>query len=125
MKRLREILSQYVDPIDLGDHDLTPIEVERLQAQLREVSRTNDYYFAVCVVMIIVPFLVALGATFRHAASAGWVTSTLGVFLLGSARFMLRIWREKVTTDMIITLAGSLERDALRSVIAELLRRSR
>jgi hypothetical protein len=125
MKSLRAVLREYVDPIDLGDHELAPIDVEKLTAQLGEVSRSNEYYFAVCVVMVLAPFLVLLWATLRHAGGTGAITATLGASLLVSARFMLQVWREKVTSDLVITLAGSLERDALRSVIAELLRRPR
>jgi hypothetical protein len=38
-------------------------------------------------------------------------------------RVMIGLWREKVATDILLTLAGSLEGDHVRSIIAVLLKR--
>ena len=60
MKRLCAVLARYVEPIQLGDADRAPLDVDRLREQLRQVGRTNEHYFAVCVVMLMVMFVAAL-----------------------------------------------------------------
>ncbi|AUX41095.1 uncharacterized protein SOCE26_025000 [Sorangium cellulosum] len=126
MKRLRSVLALYVEPIHLGDAERAPLDVERLREQLRQVGRTSEAYFAVCVVMLMVLFVAALWAALRATEGTGFVKEAfagLGVSMFGLIRAMLGLWREKVATDVLLTLAASLDSDTLRSVIAVLLKR--
>lgn len=126
MKRLRAVLASFVDSIHLGDPAPAPLEIDRLREQLRRVSRANEHYFGVCVVMLMVMFVGALWVTLRYTSDAGAVKiafAAFGVMMIGMMRVMLGLWREKVATDVLLALAGSLEGDHLRSIIAVLLKR--
>lgn len=126
MKKLRALLSRYVEPIQLGDAAPRPLPVDKIQAELQEVSRTSETYFGACVVMTMAAFLVALWATLHYAMSPETVKLTfggLGAYLIVIVRTMKGLWREKVATDMVVALAASLDRDTLASIIAVLLKR--
>jgi hypothetical protein len=128
MKKLRAVLSPYVDSVQLGDPERDPIDVERLREQLQRVSRESANYFGVCVVMVMVIFLATLGAALRYAGQANLVTlafAVLGATMIGMLRVMVGLWREKVATDVLLALAGSLEGDHLRSILAVFLKRLR
>lgn len=126
MKRLRSVLAPYSKEISLGGSGPNAMSVEQLKLELREVSRSNEHYFAICVVMILVLFLASLWVIMRFLGRPDVVTTAfaaLGISTAGLLRAMIRLWREKVATDMLLALAGALTKDALKSVIAVLLKR--
>src|SRR5512140_3758185 len=126
MKKLRSVLSRYVDSIQLGEGDRAPLDVERLREQLRHISRANEHYFGACVVMVMTVFIAALWVALRYADHDGAVKlafAALGASMIGMLRVMVGLWREKVATDVLLALAGSLEGDHLRSIIAVPLKR--
>src|SRR5262245_22059674 len=114
MKKLRAVLVSYGHDIQLGDHEPTPLAVERLKGELGAVSRANEHFFAVCVVRILALFLAALWAIIRYAANPDAVRIAFGAFGLSVAwmiRVMIGLWREKVATDMALALVGALDVD--------------
>src|SRR4051812_33129279 len=123
MKRLRGVLQSYSKPITLGG-DPTPgalgFSAERLTADLQAVSRSNEYYFGICVVMVVALFLVMLLVVTRSLTSPDTVKVAIGAFGLSGAgivRLMIGLWREKVATDVLITLSTTIERELLRSIV--------
>jgi hypothetical protein len=118
----------YAHDIQLGDHEPPPLAVERLKDELRAVSRANEHYFAVCVVMILALFLAALWVIIRYVSNPDAVRGAFAAFGLsvaGMIRVMIGLWREKVATDMALALVGTLDLDTTRSIIEVLLKRLR
>ena len=95
-----------------------PNKMEDLARRLRDLSRRNDMYFRACIAILVVVLLASLGFVilFRSqpAVIAGIFTA-MGASAYGGVRQMVKLWREKVATDVAIEMVEVLPRaDALK-----------
>jgi hypothetical protein len=94
-----------------------------LSKRLREISRANALYFNVATGMLVLSFVVALILVSLHAGDKQATEITLGGFgtsVAGMVWMMLRFWREKTRTEMLMTLI-ELEPTILRDVAVRFL----
>lgn len=126
MKRLKNILSDLAEAVELGSTAPKPLDVARAEASLRQVARADERYFALCCVMIVVLFAASIWIVLTHLdepSAIKVVFAALGVTSAGLIRMMSGLWREKVATDMLIALVATMDDRTLKSIIAVLLRR--
>jgi hypothetical protein len=92
--------------------------------RLRKINAANARYFNMAAVMLVAAFVVALYIIYRHGGDkvAGEaVVGTFGATTTGMTWMMLRFWREKVRTEMLIEL-GDLDPGILREVALRFLK---
>src|SRR4051812_35592439 len=103
MKSLENLIRDAKGPVTLGPST----KMEGLAGRLRELSRRNEKYFRTCVAILVIVLLASLGFVilFRNqpAVIAGIFTA-MGASAYGGARQMVKLWREKVATDVAIEL---------------------
>lgn len=100
-------------------------QVEQLRRDLKTVSRSSNLYFNLCVVLVLVLFVgcCAIAALNFHQPSQITVLFTAtGLSFFGVVRFLLKLWREKVNSDMLLVLAGQMDGADLRKVANSLLK---
>lgn len=127
MKRLYAALTPFVDGVELGDAQRR-FPAEQVTQALQGVRKGNERYFMLCVFMIVDLFAAIVWLTLTHLqdpAVIKIVFAVFGVSAIGLVRMMHKLWQEKVTTDLLLTLVGVLEEDVARSVVAVLLKRLR
>jgi hypothetical protein len=125
--KLSRILSKHLAPIKLG-LDPEKLKVEQLRRDLEALRRETSSYFALCVALVLVVFAASCWGVLAHLEEAAFVRTTLGLAglgLFGSFFAMMRLWREKVATDVILSLIPALEPDLTRTVITILANRLR
>jgi len=125
--KLSRILSKHVAPIKLG-LDPERLKVELLRRDLEALRRETSAYFALCVALVLIVFAASCWSVLTHLDEAAFVRTTLGVAslgLFGSFFAMVRLWREKVATDVILSLIPALEPDLVRTVVTILANRLR
>src|SRR6266852_6008939 len=123
---LRDVLSKYVGSRDLavrlGEGDITrregggaqpapAINVSDLRSEISQVGKNNSMFFRVCFALLVVLFVgcVALVFNFLNEPSkAGAVFGVTGLSFLGIIGQMLKLWKQKVASDLTLALAGSL-----------------
>jgi protein-S-isoprenylcysteine O-methyltransferase Ste14 len=121
MNALRQAMHDYVNEVTLGPAPRT----DELRRRLREIHAHNTRYFALPVVMLAALFTVALVLSIRHASattSTAAIAIGFGILVIAMIRLMLSFWREKLATELMIELS-ELDEDALRKVVARLLKR--
>lgn len=117
---LRKALEDYVDTVTLGASN----KKIQLREALERVRARNERYFVASAAFLVVMFVAAIAIIVSHATDTKTWTLTSAVFgmsLAGMARMMLGLWREKVTIDLLIELAGH-DDAVLRDVSRALLR---
>jgi hypothetical protein len=109
MKSLEDLIRDATGPIMLGPSS----KMEGLARRLRELSQRNEKYFRACIAILVVVLLASLGFVilFRNqpAVIAGIFTA-MGASAYGGVRQMVKLWREKVATDVAIELVEVLPR---------------
>ncbi len=115
MNTLDDVLNEFKPTVDLGG---AKSPSDKLLKRLRDVNAANSKYFIICVAMVVAMFVAALSLIFLRMSDSTTATLVAGAFGLsvaGMVRMMLRLWREKVATDLLLELSN--DPAVLRSVI--------
>jgi hypothetical protein len=106
--------------------DVSTTNLERLAPQLQQIVRRNDKLFLVCVSMVFVLFAANLAVVLLHHDNLKLVAGASGIFGISAAGLisqMIKLWREKEATELVLGLLPALEPAVFRTVITTLLRR--
>ena len=102
------------------------LDREKLKRDLSAISKGNNRYFLICVVMVVILFLVSVGVVLTNLNKPDIIKIVLGAFGISSAgliTMMIKLWREKSNTELLILLAINMDSDTLKSIIAILAKR--
>ena len=108
-------------PVDLAAQQSA---VADLRAGLAAVSSKNRIYFIFCVAMIAILFLAACWISVTHLQDPSFIRNVFavtGISFLGLIAQMVRLWKVKVMSDMLLVMAGNLNPSDLRPIIEVLL----
>lgn len=139
---LGNVLSKYVGTrdfaVELGDGNITAqagvtqvapmINVADLQSEINQVRKNNTTYFQFCFALLVVLFLGcgALVIYFLNEPSkAGVIFGITGLSFLGIIAQMLKLWKQKVASDLTLALAGALPPSQLLTALETILKQLR
>jgi len=133
MNGLRKVLAKYsTRPAAMGgavaDAAGAPADEARsesLRRDLKNVSDRNRAVFFLCVTMVLVLFVGACWLVLTHLREIAFIQGVLtvtGVSFAGLISQMVRLWKVKVSSDMILVLASSLKPADTRSILEILLK---
>ena len=113
MQTLRAVIRPYTEDVKLGSRSM-----QQLAGRLRDLNRKNDKYYWFCVALLIVVLLASLGFVIVLRNQPGGITAVfaaMGASSYGGVRQMVKLWREKVATDVAIEVVEVLtEAEALK-----------
>jgi hypothetical protein len=91
-----------------------------LRADLLAVRRSNNTWFAIGVVLLVILFLATLGIVIAYINRPTVVTSALsalGISSAGLVTLMFRMWGTKSRTEYMLILASNMDAATLKSII--------
>ncbi len=104
-----------------------PIDRKKLEQDLRAVKRDNTKFFVICVIMVVFLFLVSIGVVLTNLSKPDVikiVMATFGVSCAGLITWMIRLWREKSNTELVLALAINMnDLETLKTIVAVLVRK--
>lgn len=133
MDGLKDILRKYTNTLHLAGGDEMPTfadaERSQLQAALTALSKRNNTLFRVCAIIAIIAFIFVFGLLIYLITEPTKIQIILGptgvsaifVSLTGLLAYMNKIWKEKISTDILLALVGTLKADVINSVVTALL----
>jgi len=139
---LGDVLSKYVGSRDLavqlGEGNITlreggvkpapAIDISDLRSEINQVGKNNTMYFRVCFALLVVLFVGCGAMVFNflnEPSKAGAVFGVTGLSFLGIIAQMLKLWKQKVTSDLTLALAGSLPPQQLLTALETILKELR
>lgn len=130
MSKLKSILSTFGESnlASLGGDHATRsvVNLQHLGSQLQQIVQRNNKVFVVCVVMILLLFAANLTVVLLHHDNLKLVVGTSGIFGISAAGLiaqMIKLWREKVATELVLGLLPALDPALLKTVITALIRK--
>lgn len=128
MSKLKAALLPYltVEKGELGKRQARTFDRDKLAGKLREIVARNNAVFGFCVAMVIIPFVVQLWVALAYASEPQLVKAIGGAFGISAAGLifqMIKLWREKVATELLLELLPTLDTAVFKTVIAVLVRR--
>jgi hypothetical protein len=143
MTSLRTVLNKYADtnipgaPLgsDETDQEEKPqkrrvkgpdIDKANLRKDLEAVKKDNSRYFVVCVVMIVLLFIISIIVVLTNLAKPDIIKiamTAFGISTAGLITLMIKLWRTKSNTEMLILLAINMDAETIKSVINILAKR--
>ena len=96
-----------------------------LSRDLKAISGKDQIYFFICVGMVLLIFLGACVLTVKYLSDPAFVTkifAATGISITGLVLQMMKLWKEKVNSDMVLVLARNLSPQDTRAIIEVLLR---
>ncbi len=100
-------------------------DLTAFRRNLQSVSAANKSYFLICVAFLIVIFAGAVYLVVHFMdkpSSAAAIFSITGVSFAGITTQMANLWKKKVSSDMLLVLAGQLRPTDLKGIVDVLLR---
>ena len=91
-----------------------------LRADLEAVRRSNNTWFAVGVVLLVILFLATLGIVIVYIDRPTLVksaVSVLGASSAGLVTLMFRMWGSKSRTEYLLILASNMDAATLKSIM--------
>jgi hypothetical protein len=89
------------------------------------VSDQNRVYFLICIGMVLAIFLGACTVALKYISDPAFVKEVFaatGVSITGLVLQMMKLWKEKVNSDLVLVLARSLSPGDVRSILEILLK---
>lgn len=143
MTSLRAVLHKYADatvpsaPLgsDETDNEEKPerkrvkradIDKANLRKDLEAVKRDNGRYFVVCVVMIGLLFITSIIVVLTNLANPDIIKGAMAAFGISTAgliTLMIKLWRTKSNTEILILLAINMDAETIKTVIGILAKR--
>jgi hypothetical protein len=127
MEALRQVLERYSGPsVTLGSGKAETFNRTGLLRDLSAISRRNEKYFLVGVMMAIILFLVLIVIAFmqyRGSAAAQAVPPIIGTSAAVVVWRMFRTWREKSYTDCVLALIPNVDDEMLRTIVGVLVKK--
>ncbi len=126
MKKLKAVLSEYASAPKLGDI-AQPLEKSTapLADDVRKISVQNSVYFRICFTLLVLLFVgAALLVVFslNDPSRVKAVLTASGVSFFGIVGQMLKLWKEKVASDLTLTLVTNLSAREIKPTLEILLR---
>ena len=118
--RVKQVLKSYVGGVHMGEPSIAIWPRSELTTGLAEVSRTNQWYFQLCIALLLLLFTVscALVMKFMHdPGRLGALFAMTGVSMVALVAQMVSLWKQKVTADVVAVLARDLQPGDVRGVI--------
>ena len=119
---VKAVLRNYVGDVHLGEVGPKP-DVTSVVPGLTSISRTNELYFRVCFAALFVLFLgssLIVLAYLDRPDTIKTIFTVTGLSQVGLVGQMIWLWKQKVTADLVISLAENLPPDQVQH-IAEIL----
>ncbi len=116
MKSLRSSIQGYL-ALKMGGPGETK---EGLAEVLKGISQSNEKYLKTCAVMLVALFIVSLLLILfcrDHPGYLALVQAFTGVSVMGGIKMMRDLWREKVSTDIVLAMAAYYPEDEFRLFI--------
>ena len=124
MKKLQSILNRYSDfDASLGGGEnriLNDEQREKLRLDLAKIYQTNDRILWIPIGMLTTLFILSIIIVLRNPNNPNVLRGTamaFGISTAGCIRWLINIWREKTSVQMLIPIAVQLEGDALKTVL--------
>jgi hypothetical protein len=108
-----------------ADESPGPDGIVTFRRDLKAVSETNKSYFLVCVAFLVVLFAGSCYVIIHFIdkpKDAAAVFGVTGISFTGLIAQMSSLWKKKVTSDMLLVLAGQLQPSDLKGIVDVLLR---
>lgn len=102
------------------------IDKANLRKDLEAVKRDNGRYFVVCVVMIGLLFITSIIVVLTNLANPDIIKGAMAAFGISTAgliTLMIKLWRTKSNTEMLILLAINMDAETIKTVIGILAKR--
>jgi len=112
--------------VTLGKSERAKIDREGLQRELTNVSRKNEKYFVIGIVMAVVLFIALVVAGFVQLGTSDSFRAVPPIFGSSAALVvwrMLKTWREKSYTDCILALVPNVDEETLKSIVRVLVKK--
>ena len=96
-----------------------------LRRDLKAVSDQNRAYFLICVGMVLAIFVGACAIALRYISDPTFVKEVFaatGVSITGLVVQMMKLWKEKVNSDLVLVLARNLSPEGVLSILEVLLK---
>jgi hypothetical protein len=99
-------------------------EKDKLRQALQEVRARNERYFVVVIAVVVVFFIASWVLVFlnrNEPSTLNTVFAALGGTVFGSMWMMVRLWRQKVATDIILATLEDLPAAERKLVMEKIL----
>ena len=127
MKNLNGILKEYaVTKRMLGKTDtgINESQIDNLRKDLKSISSNNNIFYLICVAMVVLVFILSLIFIITNIANPEKIKvvfSVTGVSIMGLIVYMNKLWKEKVKTDMLLLLIGTMKKEVINAILVSLI----
>ena len=131
MKNFNSIVSKYADTkriLGKSDTGLSAIQIDNLMKDLRSISSNNSIFYWICVGMVVIVFLLSLFLIIYNLDKPDNIRiifSITGVSVMGLIVYMNKLWKEKVNTDILLVLIGTLKKEMINTILVALIKKQR
>ena len=118
--RVKQVLRSYVGGVHMGEPPAPAWPRTELTSGLAEVSRTNQFYFQVCFLALLLLFTASCALVVKFMADPGRLGALFaltGVSIVALVTLMVSLWKQKVTADVVALVARNLRPGDVRGVI--------
>jgi hypothetical protein len=133
MKNLKDVLAQYsAEGPRFGDGAI-PLggtapavspTIQSLKADLEAIRKRNTTYFVCCFVLLVLLFgtcFVLVIFALRNPTLIQSALAATGLSFFGIVAQMLKLWKEKVASDLTLALIADLKPENIPSVLGVIL----
>jgi hypothetical protein len=131
MKNFNRIINKYADTkriLGKADSGLSNEQIENLRKDLLSISSKNKIYFLICVGMVVLAFLISLFLIIyyiKKPEKIQIVFSITGLSVMGLIIYMNKLWKDKVNSDMLLVLVGTLKKEMITTILVALIKKKK
>jgi hypothetical protein len=124
MENIKSIILRYADTGKKLGGESTNLAADNLQKELMDLKNRNRIFFWCCIVMVIILFMLSLFFVLYNLNQPEKIQllfGATGISILGLIYYMNKLWKDINSSDLLITLVTTLDKEAINSVLVALL----
>ena len=131
MKTLINTMQKYADMTrtlgkESSKNGLSEKQVNDLRKDLSNISSRNNKFFLFIISLVALIFLLSLIFVIYNINEPEKIKVTFGatgISIMGLIIFMNKLWKEKVSADILLALIVTLQTDMINSILVALLKK--
>jgi hypothetical protein len=129
MKSFNSIVSKYADTkriLGKVESGLNVNQIDDLRKDLKSISSNNIIFYWICVGMVVTIFLLSIFLFIFNIYNCDKIEIILsinGVSIMGLIVYMKKLWKEKVNSDMLLVLIGTLKKEMINTILVALIKK--
>jgi hypothetical protein len=126
MSALRSLVTRHVITPSVLGSDTRAFDRKSLQRELAQLRRSREVAFWIVFGVVVLLVILAVAAAIGYRTDPQLIrklSTASGVTIMGSVALLVRLWGQKVRSDLVLAIVSGMSEDGVKAALTSLVNR--